>query len=527
MRRCLLTLLLLAATASAADRWIEYRIGPLHVFSDAGNKAARDRLNEMEQLRHLLGVMLGKDSLGVGGPQQSTFQTVWPIDVLLFSNTKEYGPHALKTPFIEGGSAMLGAWTSDTPLPREMLRALTRMLINDNVVRMPESIETALCDLFSTIKVSGPKGTLGAPLPAGELPPDRVRAWAKMQLLATSPDFSGKVRVYLNNLQGGGDETLATRNAFGLTMDKLNALVDAYVAAGKFEGAPISGESLNPNQDFVEKPVDKTTMDALSAELAADGKNFPPDSPRGLVAKGNRDSLELAVKANPRWAEPHFLLSSLVTEDGAEMKELKTAAALDPRNVEYWQALAEAQRAAHQFTDADKSWAAAMKAAPNEAERARIKKVRLDQDERRAAFEAAEKKRIAEEQARDLQRVKDAAAAEVHAAEAAENKKLGSFKSDQKPVEWWENPTGEKISGTLARVDCLNGPLRLTIHIDGGGNIRLLIRDPNHLSVPGSGEAKFGCGVQRPPRKIKVVYSLRADAKMDTVGDVLLVDFPG
>src|SRR5271156_4934297 len=140
---------MLAAAPAMAERWIEYRVGPFHVFSDAGDKAARDRLNEMEQLRHVLGVMLGKDSLGVGGPSQSTFQTVWPIDVFLFSNTKEYGPHALKAPFIAGGSAMLGAWTSDSPLPRDMLRALTRMLIDENAGRMPEAVETALCDLFS------------------------------------------------------------------------------------------------------------------------------------------------------------------------------------------------------------------------------------------------------------------------------------------------------------------------------------------------------------------------------------------
>jgi hypothetical protein len=517
---------LLTAPANAADRWIEYRIGGFHVFSDAGDKAARDRLNEMEQLRHALGVMLGKDSLGVGGPSQSTFQTVWPIDVVLFSNTKEYGPHALKTPFVEGGSAMLGAWTKDSPLPRDMLRALARMLIDDNVARIPEAVETALCDVFATIKVTGPKGTIGAPLPAGELAPDRFHAWAKMQLLATNPDYSGKVRVYLNNLQGVGDETLAARNAFGLTVAKLNEIAAAYAAAGKFEPGPISGEALNPNQDFVEKPVDKAAIDGLFTELAAGGKNFPPDSPRGWVEKGTRDELELAVKANPRWAEPHFLLASLVTEPGREMKELKTATVLEPRNVSYWRALAEAQRAANQFTEADKSWAAAMKAAPNDAERDRIKQVRFEQDERRAAFEASEKKRIADEQARDLQRVKDAASAEVRTAQNATNKKLGEFKSDQKPVDWWENPAGEKVSGTLARVDCLNGPLRLTINIDGGGTIRLLIRDPNHLSVPGTGEAKFGCGIQRPPRKIKVVYNVNADAKMNTVGDVALVDFP-
>lgn len=526
MCRLFLALFLAAAPAFPADRWVEYRVGPFHVFSNAGDKTARDRLNEMEQLRHALGVMLGKDSLGVGGPSQSSFQTVWPIHVALFSNTKEYGPHALKTPFVEGGSAMLGAWPSDTPLPHDLLRALTRMLIDENAGRMPEAVEAALCDLFSTIKVTGPKIMLGAPLPAGELPPDRLRAWAKMQLLVTNPEYSGKVRVYLNNLQSGGDEVLATRNAFGLTTAKLNAIADAYVAAGKFEAAPVSGEALNPNQDFIEKQVEKATMDELFAELAAGGKDFPPDSPRGLVAKGNRAALDLAVKANPRWAEPHFLLASLVTEDGAEMKELKTAAALEPRNVSYWRALAEAQRAANQYSDADKSWAAAIKAAPNEAERARIKQARLEQDERRAAYEAAEKKRIADEEARDLQRVKDAATAEVRTAVDAANKKLGEFKSDQKPVDWWENPSGEKVSGTLSRVDCLNGPLRLTINIDGGGVIRLLIRDPNHLSVPGTGEAKFGCGVQRPPRKIRVVYNVKADAKMNTVGDVVLVDFP-
>src|SRR5580692_9701525 len=95
MRRLFFALLIVAAApAIAADRWVEYRVGPFHVFSNAGDKTARDRLNEMEQLRHALGVMLGKDSLGVGGPQQSQLETVWPLDIVLFSNTNKYAPHA-------------------------------------------------------------------------------------------------------------------------------------------------------------------------------------------------------------------------------------------------------------------------------------------------------------------------------------------------------------------------------------------------------------------------------------------------
>lgn len=67
--------------------------------------------------------------------------------------------------------------------------------------------------------------------------------------------------------------------------------------------------------------------------------------------------------------------------------------------------------------------------------------------------------------------------------------------------------------------------MRLTIRIDGGGSIKLLIRDPNHLSVK-SGDVRFSCGLQRAPRKIRVVYKVDADAKLGTVGDVAMVDFP-
>ena len=59
MFRRTLTLALLALPAFAAD-WVEYRAGPFHVFSDAGDRAARERLTQLEQLRFVLGTLLGK-----------------------------------------------------------------------------------------------------------------------------------------------------------------------------------------------------------------------------------------------------------------------------------------------------------------------------------------------------------------------------------------------------------------------------------------------------------------------------------
>ena len=563
MHRVVLLTLLLARFAPAADHWIEYRKGPFRIISDAGDKAARDRLNEMEQLRYVLGGLLGKNTGALGGPSASELQTVWPIDVALFSNAKEYAPHTLDKPFIEGGSAMLGAWTADVPLSHDMLRALTRMLIDENAGVMPDAIETALCDLFSTIKVTGPKILVGAPLPAGEIPPskpaaggvDRMREWARMHLLVTTLEYRGKLRVYLNNLQGGGDVGLATRNAFDMTPAKLDAMVDAYLQAGHFEAVPIIGESLNPNRDFVEKPMDQQAVDAWMVELAAGGKDFPPESPRGLLADPTIASCEMAMKANPRWGEPHFQLAELLSDPAARLRELKTATTLEPRNAAYWRMLAEAQTVEHLYADAEKSWNAAIRAAPDESERARTRKIRVDVSEKRADFETSEKKRIAEEQARELQRIKDATAAEVHAAEKAINQQAGEFKSNQKPVPWWgDDPNGDKVAGKLARVDCLTGgAMRLTINIDGGGVIRLLIRDPAKLAVhasdspkpaPGKSsaqasgsvpsqasnqpfaQAKFVCGVQRVAQKIRVVYNINADAKLNTVGDVAMVEFP-
>jgi hypothetical protein len=520
--RIVFCIALFAVSASAAERWVEYRIGPFHLISNAGDKAAREKLNQIEQLRYVLGSELGKVGIGKNG-----LETVWPIDVVLFASQKEYLAHAPGKPFIEGGSATLSAWAADTPLPREWLRALARLLIDENAGRMPDSIETALCDLFSTIKVNNTRVSLGAPLPEGELAKDRLWAWAKMQMLATLPDYSGKLRVYLNNMQQNGDEGVAVRNAFDLTAAKLDVVLDAYVKAGKFEAGPVPGEALDPNRDFPEKPVDKALVDGLFAELAAGGKNFPPESPRGLVAKNTHASLELAIKANPKWAEPQSKLAAIETDSLAKMKELKAAATLDPRNASYWRTLAEAQAAADDYISAAKSWAQAEHAAADEPERARIHIARMALDGMRADYTEAEKKRRAEEAARDLERVKAAAAAEVHAAEAAANARLNAGRGAyQKPIEWWEDPGGERVEGKLTRVECLNGPLRLTIQKDGGAAVKVAVRDLKKLTVNGASEARFVCGVAKPARKIRLVYEGKPDAKLGTLGDVLVVEFP-
>ena len=80
----------------------------------------------------------------------------------------------------------------------------------------------------------------------------------------------------------------------------------------------MAGEALDPNRDFTEKPIEKTVVDGLFAELAAGGKDFPPDSPRGLLEKNTHASLVLAIKANPKWAEPQARLAIIETDSIGE-----------------------------------------------------------------------------------------------------------------------------------------------------------------------------------------------------------------
>ena len=109
MRRLCIIALLALQPLLAAD-WVEYRSGPFRIFSNAGDRDARDRMAQLEQLRHSLGQVMGKTELS----------SVWPVTLVLFEKQRDFAPHALAQPLMDGGSSLLAAWTADTPLPLDL-----------------------------------------------------------------------------------------------------------------------------------------------------------------------------------------------------------------------------------------------------------------------------------------------------------------------------------------------------------------------------------------------------------------------
>jgi hypothetical protein len=207
---------------------------------------------------------------------------------------------------------------------------------------------------------------------------------------------------------------------------------------------------------------------------------------------------------------------------------LAAAARREPRNVGYWRALAEAQDAAGQFVDAAKSWASAEVAAGSADERERLRESRLLAEARRRDEAEDARVRKIEETRRELEALKQKSMVGIQAAlEKANRENPPMAPSSGKVEPWWDGPRPDgKVTGVLRQVDCLGQQARLVIEADGRKVMRLLVRDPSQITVAGGGEKSFGCGVQKPARRVVVEYFAKPDAKLGTAGEVAVIEFP-
>jgi hypothetical protein len=548
MPKWLVWLLLPLCASAAEDRWIDLRSGPFQVLSNAGDRPARDVLNLLEQLRDTVGAALGKPDL----------TTLWPVRVLVLKAGQPVGLSLSRDTYT-------GALAASAPIPPEWLRECLRILIESNARRMPAAIESGLEDFYSTAQASGTKVTLGQPPP----PAQRNLDWARIHLIVVDPAYSGKLRVVLYNLQQGADPEPAFRNAIGKTPTDLDRQAQAYLAAGNFQTITIGGRALDPRSDFAVRPaappLPQITLADLQATRAAYGallNSAPVPAHEGLGLVALRDqrtqearenlaaatdaastcarcwlefarlnpdkapaALATAARLNPAWAEPHVLLAALESDPSKQLQELKTAAQLEPRNAARWQALAEFNQAHHRYPEAAKAWAAAELASADEAERARIHEARRAIDEQRLEFEAAERRRLEEEKQRDLQRVKDAAMAEIRAAEERANRGQPAPPPDRKVVNLFDGPAPQgKARGRLTQIDCIGRLMRLVIEGDEGQPTRLLIRDLSKVILMGAGPSTLACGKQNPAPFVTVEYFPKPDPKLATAGEVATLE---
>ncbi|MBM3735999.1 MAG: hypothetical protein FJW39_09460 [Acidobacteria bacterium] len=485
MRRAAI-LLAMSWCAAAAD-WSLFRSGPVEVWTNTDYKHARQVMAVFDQAAHWTAKVLGRSEL----------QPLWPVRITVFKNDKQSAQYRIPTLELRGDLYTAGLAAGE-PVPQDWIRAWVRILLNDGTPVMGRALEEGLAEVVSTIEVKGPLITIGTP-PA---PARRTRDWARMHLLAVDPENTGRVRVFFSNLQQASTYEAAYKNAFGKREAEMEAALTAFIQAGQFNPQTVSGKPISLERDYRPRPQPT-------------GPEAPPEqSAHEWMAKAlaekdpgkTKESLRKAMEINPRWAEPHFRFGALMQTPGGRVAPLKKACELEPRNIGYWKALAQAQVDAKDFAAALLSWRSAERAGADPEERARIETLRREYEQQRLELEAAERRRQEEIRQKELEQLKAESEARIREAEARANARLGKFESAEKPVEWWDGPQAKaSVEGTLERVDCVKGPH--TLHVRAAGKLGAYrLGDPSKITIVG-GEASFACGPQKPARKIRVGFN--------------------
>jgi len=511
MPRALLIFAVFAFLSAADDHWIWLHSDGFEMFTNAGAKAGRAELVHLEQFRHALGQILGKE-LTITPPAQ----------VMLFKSAKEAAPYAVGGP-IQMGRDHVSLVLSVDAIPEDFQQRLAKLLIESNTDRMPADLERGLIALFSNLEVSGIRITLGKPVPAAL----RDKDWARAHMLTVDPQYYGKLRVLFYNLQKGAEDDPAYRNAFGKGKAEIEAEVEKYLAAGNFPTSSPSSRPMSAERDFPPKPLEPHDVPQKLAAILKDQELLAEY--QGLLAKarsepGNIQALERAIEIEPKRAEPRFLLAEREPDAKKRIELLKAAIALDRRNASYWKLLGESYVAIHDYKQAADAWRAAVQAGATPEQREQMLRARVDIERQRLDFEEAEKKRIAEEEAREIRKLKDEEIARLRALEAKANQ--GSEPAREKAEPWWNGPSpGGKVEGMLTQVDCLGKQARLIIQMADRKITKLIVRDASQIAIVGAKQEALGCGRQKP-RKISVEYFPKADAKLATIGEVATIEFP-
>ena len=551
---------LLAVCAVAQEDWIRVRSGPFELLSPGNERAAQEALGQLEQFRHALGRVLSREDLSLP----------WSLRVVLLRRARNVEAPTAPCP---GRDSLIASLVAETHPSPEWLRACARLFLEANTRRLPADLEEGLLDYYSTVRIEGVRLTLGQP-------PARPTAnWALVHMLSLHPDYYGKLRPLLYNLQQGLEAEPAWKNAVGKAPEQVRREASAWLAAGQFSTDTMSGRAINPRRDFRPEPLDPPAGRLATADLRlAQGRSQEAQSlyeailrthpasieaqeGLALIALGARDRerarrhLQAAIEAgsrnarvwveaarsepdaasavemlrkaatlNPGWAEPHRLLAERESDHDRRIEALARAAQLAPRDGSLWRALAEAQERKGDYRAAGRSWTAAEQTAPDEAEREQIRQLRRTLEERRREAEAAARRREAEEKERELARLKEEALRRIREAEARANREAGP--APAKVESWFETPRPtHRVQGRLRQVDCLRGVARLVIESGDGKATRLLVRDPSKVVVLGGGRLELVCGPQKQPRSVVIEYFPDNDAKLGTSGEVATIEY--
>jgi hypothetical protein len=529
------------------ERWSELNIGPFYVDFQGDGGAARADLDQLEQVRWVLGGLLESKDL----------PSLWPIRLILTRNSKGAGGRIVS----QNGQFLLLA----APGEKLSLGEVAGVLLDANTPHLPPEAESGLRALFSTLEARGSHVTWGGTVAKPDLP------FARMQLFATKFEYALSFHVFVSALKSGSSIRVAEQNAFGKNPDILEKEAADALSAGHWEATTVSGRPLDPKRDFGEHQVDGAYVGAYlaSAILSSDPKRAEADYKEaveaggaamplgyeGLAAIAARDGqdpvaqLEDAMRAgstsapvyvaaaknrppeealpllkkaaifNPKWSEPLYQQAQLQEKPIEKEALLKAAVALEPRRTDVWIDLAQLQATDGHAVAAQGSWLRAEDSVATAEEKERIRAMRAANEGERLAAAEAERRRERDAAHEEDQRAQNAEVARIKAAEQKANQKLNESAEGSKPeqvVPWDDTLPKKKIAGMLIKVDCVKGGARLSVKDRTGRTLALLLRNPE--------EAGVNCSAAAAARRVSGSYVVEENEPLHTTGRVLTIE---
>src|SRR5580704_16384197 len=152
-----------AVGVSAEPRWTKARLGSFEAISDDGRRSATQALSQFEQFSFALGSVMGQPDLRLDPP----------LRIIVFKSAQDMRAQC-PPGLVTGRDRLMACTTSEGQLPQNLLRDLTRTLLENNFAKMPAPIEKALETFFGTVESNAVHVTWGAAPPQAE----RTREWA-------------------------------------------------------------------------------------------------------------------------------------------------------------------------------------------------------------------------------------------------------------------------------------------------------------------------------------------------------------
>lgn len=339
-----LSLVFLALPLAAAD-WIRLRTPEIELLTDAGEKAGRDTLARMNQVR-------GFFSDNAKSPVR--------LRIYLFSSEREfrgYTDAASTDGFYQSGPERDYIVLHAGAKPGHVVvHEYIHLLLNHGTAPLPSWFEEGTAEFYSTLEPRGNRVALGAPIEehrqvlarepwmdAGELMQttakspaidERSRAgifyaqsWALVHMLNLAPAYRGAMPRFAELLAGGADAAESFSQAFGKTPDQAMRDLKPYIPrAGSVvvDGAA----AVSQNSAAVER-IPEVDAALARAELAMRTNH------RELA----RRLFEQAAREHPDSSDAETGLGMLAIYDGdraSARKHLERALALGARDANTW-----------------------------------------------------------------------------------------------------------------------------------------------------------------------------------------------